>query len=352
MTLARTQQQQGRQSQSQPPRLRATLELAIVSIGGVPSNNADVIDIRGESMVRVVAKTTSDVGSNMVLAAIGGSAYPNDAVFANGISTRLRFIQQNANGYFYAGWAPLARLALNGPQGNNPNNNFLRVVVYDNAGTVIESVPHEFYARIANAGNSLSAVVQATNAAWFAFANHDFPPPNHTMTYGEADSVVTPRTNHPDPTAETGDRCVYRPQYYVVPDGADAAAADALTIVPPDESQIWRHGPPNTGCDGNYRGRANTSTSLDAGKRAEYQSARLNSDVISDDACDLISLIFMWRPGTSGANSALKQLSRQTSTSQPVPTDAKMIFFAAHDSFEWSNNLEAVAFTLTWKAAP
>ncbi|MFO0863372.1 MAG: hypothetical protein U0744_01700 [Gemmataceae bacterium] len=352
MTLDRLQQQQSRQPQGQSQQQRFVAGLSIISIGAVPANNADVIDIRGESMVRVVAKTTTDIGGNIVLAAIGAAAYPDDAVFASGVSTRLRLIQQNANNYYFAGWVPLAKLALSGPQNANPNNSFLKVAVCQVNGTVEDSQTHQFYARIANADNSLSATVHAKNAIWFAFANHDFPPAVHTMSYGENDGLVSPRTNPADVTEETGDRCVYRPQYYVVPDGVDRDAADALSIVPPDVSQIWRHGPEGSGCDGDYTGRSGTSTSLNAGTRAEYQSSNLNSNVISDDACDLISLIYMWHPASGGANSALHQLSRQASNNQPVPADATMIFFAAHDSFEWSNNLEAVSFTLTWKAAP
>jgi hypothetical protein len=358
MVLERTQQQRSGQSQSQPQQRRLATGLSIVSINGNESTTAVVIDIPGESMVRVVAKTTADIGGHIVLAAIG-AAIPGDDIFKDGVSSRLWPLPHVNGDYFFAGWVPLAKLAFHGA--TVADTNFLKVAVCETDGTVTESAERPFFAQIKDPGGSLAANVDARNAVWFAFANHDFPPPGHTMTYGEADSVVSPRINPTNAADETGDRCVYRPQFYLVPEGTDLSAADALSIEPPSESRKWRHGPGvGGGCEANYKGRPSTSTRLDLGKKAEYQSPQLNSSAIQDESCDLISLLYMWHTPNSGSNSVPQQLARQATMlrlgilciNPPVPTGAKQLFFAAHDSFEWSNNQESVTFTLKWKKAP
>ena len=268
-----------------------------------------------------------------------------------------------AGGDLYRNSVPLKNLAFyEAPNTHPANNNKVYVAIFDkDSQTHVGDILVVAIFACLPTNSTASLTVYARNAVWFAFAPYEF---QCQSTWSEHEDPTTVIQNNGNNGAY---RCIYRPQFLLVPTGVNAASP--VSIEPPADAELWRHGG-DAGSNGqlgtyesNYKGRPGAATTLDGRYKDGYLSPSMGSENIQDASCDFISLIYMWDVLSDINGSSRYRVQQLAATALtpnelgilctplPLPTNAKRLYFAAHDSFEWSNNEGAVNLKVTWTKA-
>lgn len=312
----------------QGPRLAGAPEITINSVGtfAIGATTSHDMDVAGESRLNVNVTADNLQAGWLVLAMFYTGDTPPSPVDFNDTS-KASWLRPIGATKDYEGSVPLVAMGFDAYE----TNHFMAVIFNPVAMQIEDAASYDLRAKIPN---DLKVVidVDARNSMWFAFAGRKF---DANSGYGEKEDGT--------PATDDNYRCVYRPQLLRVPTGATTCTV-ALA------SQDWTHGKQGASYTAGPKGTARVSSLA----TQAYKSAALGSDKIKDTSQHLVALLYMWY--TLNASELEFQpliaysagpLTAPFSGVLPVST-ATRLYFAAHDSYEWSNNEKTQHLTITW----